>query len=108
MKIAIIGEKDVILGFKPLGFETYPVIDAKEAKERLKSLARDRDYATIYITESLSFQIKESITELSESSNIVVIPGREETLGLVRERLKKISEKALGTDIIIAKSQNSR
>lgn len=100
MKIAIIGEKDTILGFKPLGIETYPVTDAKEAEERLKSLTQDRDYATIYITESLSFQIKESIVELSKFSNIVVVPGKGETLGLARERLKKISEKALGTDII--------
>jgi len=100
VKIAIIGEKDTILGFKPLGIEIYPVTDSKEAEERLKSLAQNRDYATIYITERLSSQIKKSITELSESSNIVVIPGRGESLGLARERLKKISEKALGTDIL--------
>jgi len=100
MKIAIIGEKDTILGFKPLGIETHPVIDAKEAEERLNLLARDRDYATVYITESLSSQIKELITEFSKSSNIVIIPGKGEALGLARERLKKISEKALGTDIL--------
>ncbi len=100
MKIAIIGEKDAILGFKPSGIETHPVTDAKEAEERLRSLAQDRDYGTICITESLSSQIKESITELSKFSNIVVIPGRGKALGLAKERLKNISEKALGTDII--------
>ena len=100
MKIAIIGEKDTILGFKPLGIETFPVVDSKEAEERLKLLAQDRNYATIYITESLSSQIKELITEFNESSNIVIIPGKGEALGLARERLKKISEKALGTDIL--------
>lgn len=100
MKIAIIGEQDVILGFKPLGFETYPVTDAKEAEEKLKSLAQDRDYATIYLTESLSFQIKELIAELSKLSNIVIIPGRGKALGLAREKLKRISAKALGTDIL--------
>jgi V/A-type H+-transporting ATPase subunit F len=100
MKIAIIGKKDAILGFKPLGIEIYPVTDAKEAEERLKTLAQDRDYATIYITESLSSQIKELIAELNKFSNIIVIPGKGEALGLARERLKKISEKALGTDII--------
>ncbi|MCK4648279.1 V-type ATP synthase subunit F [bacterium] len=100
MKIAIIGEKDAILGFKPLGIDTHPVIDAKEAEERLKTLTQDRDYVTIYITESLSSQIKESIVELNKFSNIVVIPGQGETLGLARERLKKVSEKALGTDIL--------
>ncbi|HEA47162.1 MAG TPA: V-type ATP synthase subunit F [bacterium] len=100
MKIAIIGEKDAILGFSALGIETYPVTDAKEAGERLKNLTQNRDYATIYLTESLSSQIKELITELSDFSNIVVIPGRGESLGLARERLKKISEKALGTDVL--------
>jgi len=100
VKIAIIGEKDTILGFKPLGIETHPVTDAKEAEERLKTLAQDRDYATIYITESLCPQIKGSIAGLSKFSNIVIVPGKGETLGLTRERLKKISEKALGTDIL--------
>lgn len=100
MKIAIIGGKDAILGFSASGIETHPVTDAKEAEERLRSLAQDRDYATIYITESLSPQIKGLITELSKFSNIVVIPGRGEVLGLARERLRKISEKALGTDIL--------
>ncbi len=105
MKIAIIGEKDTILGFKPLGIEIYPVTDSKGAEERLKSLAQNRDYATIYITESLSSQIKESITDLSKFSNIVVIPAKGEALGLARERLKKISEKALGTDILKAEEK---
>ncbi|MBU4128810.1 V-type ATP synthase subunit F [bacterium] len=100
MKIAIIGEKDAILGFKPLGIETHPVIDAKEAEERLRSLVQDRDYGTIYITESLSSQIKGLIIELGKLSNIVIIPARGEALGLARERLKKISEKALGTNIL--------
>lgn len=100
MKIAIIGEKDAILGFKPSGIEIHPVTDSKEVKERLKSLAQDRDYGTIYITESLSSQIKDLVAELSKFSNIVVIPAKGETLGLARERLKKISEKALGTDIL--------
>ncbi len=101
MKIAVIGEQDAILGFRPLGVEIYPVIDTKEAEERLRSLTQDRGYATIYITESLSSQrLKELIIELSKFSNIVVIPGRGEILGVARERLKKISEKALGTDIL--------
>ncbi|MBU4309978.1 V-type ATP synthase subunit F [bacterium] len=100
MRIAIIGEKDAILGFKPLGIETHPVIDAKEAEERLRSLVQDRDYGTIYITESLSSQIKGLIIELGKLSNIVIIPARGEALGLARERLKKISEKALGTNIL--------
>lgn len=100
MRIAIIGEKDAILGFKPLGIETHPVIDAKEAEERLRSLVQDRDYGTIYITESLSSQIKGLIIELGKLSNIVIIPARGKALGLARERLKKISEKALGTNIL--------
>ena len=108
MKIAIIGEKDAILGFKPSGIETHPVIDTKEAEERLKNLAQDRDYATIYIAENLSSQLEELVAELSKFSNIVVIPVKGEALGLAKERLKKISEKALGTDIITAKSQNTR
>ncbi len=99
MKIAIIGDKDVILGFRPLGIETHPVVDVREAEERLKSLAQNKDYATICLTETFAFQIKELIMELSKFSNIVVIPGKGEVLGFTRERLKKISEKALGTDI---------
>jgi V/A-type H+-transporting ATPase subunit F len=100
MKMAIIGESNVVLGFRPLGIETYPVTDATEAEEKLKNLVQSRDYAIIYLAESLASQMKELVAQLGKFSNIIVIPVRGGTLGLARDRLKKISARALGTDIL--------
>ena len=39
-KIAVLGDKDSILGFKALGLETFPVESVEEGKKTLHDLAR--------------------------------------------------------------------
>ena len=48
LKIAVIGGRETVMGFKALGLETYPVTDAEEASRALRSLTRENDdYAII-------------------------------------------------------------
>lgn len=42
-KIAVIGGRDTVMGFKALGLETYPAADGAEAGRILKSLTREND-----------------------------------------------------------------
>ena len=52
-KIAVMGDRDSILGFKAIGFDVYPTEGQEEAGE----LARPQDgYALIYITEDSGYQ----------------------------------------------------
>ena len=43
LKIAVIGGRDTVMGFKALGLETYPAADATEAGRVLKELTRGSD-----------------------------------------------------------------
>ena len=38
-KIAVLGDRDSVLGFRALGLETYPTADVEEAKEVVRTLA---------------------------------------------------------------------
>ncbi len=100
-KIAMIGDKDSILGFKALGVSIYPVVDASEAATVLRQ-ASSGDYAIIFITEYFAQGIQDKIKELQQVSlpAITIIPDHREDLGLAMDKLKKIMEKAVGVDIL--------
>ena len=90
-KIAVIGGRDTVMGFKALGLETYPAADGAEAGRILKSLTRDNDdYAIIYID-----KFKDSPTPA-----IILIPGREGSIGLGQSALRAAVERAVGTNIL--------
>ena len=60
LKIAVIGGRDTVMGFKALGLETYPAADAAEAGRVLKSLTRGSgEYAIIYIEEGFAAELVE-------------------------------------------------
>ena len=41
VKIAVIGGRETVLGFKALGLDVFPVEDGAEAKPLLRRLAQD-------------------------------------------------------------------
>ena len=50
LKIAVIGGRDTVMGFKALGLETFPASDSQSALKALRKLTKDsNDYAIIYI-----------------------------------------------------------
>ena len=52
LKIAVIGGKDTVIGFKAVGLEACPADNAAEARQALKDLTKEgSDYAIIYIEE---------------------------------------------------------
>ena len=48
-KIAVLGDKDSVLGFKALGLDVFPAESAEEAKRTLHALAKE-NYAVVYLT----------------------------------------------------------
>ena len=91
------------MGFKALGLETFPAADAGEASRVLRSLTRDSgDYAIIYIEENLAAQLSSEIDKFKDSPTpaIILIPGREGSLGLGQTALKAAVERAVGTNIL--------
>ncbi len=91
------------MGFKALGLETCPAADAQEAREALRRLTRESDeYAIIYIEEALAQQLAAEIGKFKDSPTpaIILIPGREGSIGLGQTALKEAVERAVGTNIL--------
>ena len=100
-KIAVLGDRDSVLGFKALGLDTFFVESADEARHTLHQLAKET-YAIIYITEHLAAQIPAEIERRREdvSPGVILIPGREGSLGIGTAGVHAAAEKAVGADIL--------
>lgn len=101
--IAVIGDYDSIYGFAALGFETIPVSDAGEAKQRLSMLA-ESGYGIIYITEALAANLRDEITKYQDRliPAIIEIPGMHGNTGAGIYEVKKSVERAVGSDILFS------
>ena len=103
LKIAVIGGKDTVIGFKAVGLEACPAVNAQEALLALRELTKEgSEYAIIYIEEKLAQEISHEINKFKDSPTpaIILIPGREGSLGLGQSALKEAVERAVGTNIL--------
>ena len=103
LKIAVIGRRDTVMGFTALGLEAYPGADGTEAKAILRALTHDReDVAIIYIEEDIAAQLQSQIDKIKDSPKpaIILIPGREGSLGMGLSALNAAVERAIGTNIL--------
>ena len=100
-KIAVLGDRDSIYGFAALGLDTYPVYDPTEAIRTLRRLA-EGNYAVIYITEALAAEIDEELDRYRSQRlpAIILIPGREGSLGIGKANIQSAIERAVGADIL--------
>ncbi len=100
-QIAVLGDKDSVLGFKALGLATFPVENADEARVTLHRIARE-NYAVIYLTETLAAPLEQDIARYKDELTpaIILIPGKEGSLGIGMRNIKKAVERAVGADIL--------
>jgi V/A-type H+-transporting ATPase subunit F len=100
-KIAVLGDKDSVLGFKALGLDVYCVESVDEAKSKLHHLARE-DYAVVYLTEQLARYMEDELNRYKDELTpaIILIPGKEGSLGIGMANVKKSVERAVGADIL--------
>lgn len=100
-KIAVMGDRDSILGFQALGLDVFSSEDATEARRTLHKLSRG-DYAVIYITEQLASLLSADIARYKDSVTpaIILIPGKSGSLGLGADALQSAVERAVGADIL--------
>ena len=100
-KIAVVGDKDSVLGFKALGLDVHSVDSVDEAKKAVHSLAKE-NCAIIYLTEQLAAQMQAEIARYKDSLTpaIILIPGKEGSLGIGMANVKTAVERAVGADIL--------
>jgi len=103
-KIALLGDRDSLLGFQLLGISIFEIFNKEEAIKTLNNLIKE-SFAVIFITEEVANQILEVIEELQKKPliSITIIPSKIESKNLGINLLRKNVEKAIGTDIIFKK-----
>jgi V/A-type H+-transporting ATPase subunit F len=108
--IAIIGPKDIVLGFKAIGVHTFFASNAEETLTHLQELKVQNlegselpRYAIIFILESHAKAIPEDEYKKITADAlpaVIALPGPEGSTGFGLERLGQIVEKAIGSNIL--------
>ncbi len=100
-KIAVLGDRDSVMGFKALGLDVYPAETPEEARAILHRLAKE-PYAVIYLTEQLALHLAHEIARYKDNLTpaIILIPGKEGSLGIGMKNVSRAVERAIGADIL--------
>lgn len=100
-KIAVLGDRESVIGFKALGLSTFEAESSDIGREILHKIAKE-NYAIIYITEQLASAIPEDVAKYQNDVTpaVILIPGKEGTLGIGQTALQTAVEKAVGADIL--------
>ncbi|MDD3777107.1 MAG: V-type ATP synthase subunit F [Actinomycetota bacterium] len=100
-KIAAIGENDIMLIFKAIGADVFPVSSYSQAAPKIKQAAQE-GYGVIFITETMAAQLDDIIREYSDKflPSIVVIPGLGKRNNYAIQRLRQAIIKAVGIDVM--------
>ena len=101
-KIAIIGDRDSVLGYMALGFATYEAPNAEEAGKILHRLVKDEKYAIIFIVENYAEQLVEETAKYKSMPLPAIIPivGRAGSSGFGMNNIRSAVERAVGADIL--------
>ena len=99
--IAVVGDWNSVMGFKALGLDTHPAATPDEARDIIHELAKT-NCAIIYLTEQLAKALPDVISRYKDELRpaIILIPGREGSLGIGRADIQSSIERAVGADIL--------
>ena len=102
-KIGVLGGRETVMGFKALGLEVYPVENPEEAKRVFRDVTSgDDQLAILYVEENLAERLRHDIDRFKDTPTpaIILIPGRDGSLGLGLSALQAAVERAVGTNIL--------
>lgn len=101
--IAVIGDKDSVLAFKAIGISAYAVTEVQEARETLKTLARN--YKVIFIIDELAIRLEDLLARYKARPypTIIPLPSSKGSNGYGMQGIHKDVEKAIGTDILFGR-----
>ena len=85
-KIAVLGDRDSVLGFRALGLDVFFADDAETGRKALRRLAQE-----------LSAEIARYQDDMLPA--VILIPGKGGALGLADRALHAAVERAVGADI---------
>lgn len=99
-KIAVIGDRGSILGFKAVGFKVFEAEEGQSIMDLTAELVKD-DYGIIFVTEEIMAENLDVVEKYKDDKlpAIIPIPSRNGTLGIGMDNIHKNVERAVGADI---------
>lgn len=99
-KIAVVGDKESILGFSAIGMDMYPAYEEEDIKKVIPQLIEE-NYAIIYITENVSIKAQKYLTKIQTNRipAIITIPSNTGSMQWGEKRIKDMVQKAVGIEI---------
>ena len=100
-EIAMIGDRDSILGFKALGVAIFPVNNSSESTEALHEIIK-QEFKVAFITEQMAPSPEEIASIMGDNTFPVVtmVPSNRGATGLAMQRIQTLVRKAAGADIL--------
>lgn len=100
-RLAVLGDFASVLGYRTLGFEVRAADNKEDGERELSSLVKE-GFAVIYVTEQLAVHISEEIDKYKDMPlpAIILIPGRDGSLGIGMKNVHSAVERAVGADIL--------
>lgn len=105
-KVAVLGDLDMIIGFRGLGLYTREVKSAAEAETVLKDLAK-ADYGVIYLSEAIAAENPSLLEPYRKriTPALILIPSGRGGSDFALSRLKEQVKRAVGIDILSTKKK---
>jgi len=107
MNICVIGDKDMVMGFRLAGVTAaYPIEKVSETASVLEQ-ALQKEYDLIVISENPASFVSEQISELRSKSHPVVIevPDKTGSTGHAKKNIQDMIRRAVGIDITSKESE---
>ena len=100
-KIAVLGDRDSVIGFKALGLDVWSAPSDNKLSELFTQIVNS-EYAIIYVTEQYATLLSHEIERFKDSPTpaIICIPGTGGSLGLGMKALQSSVERAIGANIL--------
>lgn len=101
-KVAVVGDRTSVSGFRPLGFAVFPLTEPAEARALWPELAGGT-YGAVFVTEPVYEEIDDLLAEVADQvlPAVTVIPGAGSEGGVGEKKLARAIERALGTTVLI-------
>ena len=101
-KIAVIGDKDSVLGFRAAGFTTFFASSSEQAREALHKAASSGEYAIVFLTDDLCEALSDEIERYRSEPipAIIPLPSKNGSSGYGMAGVKRSVERAVGADIL--------
>lgn len=101
-KIAVLGDRSSVAGFRPLGFAVFALGTPGEARELWPRLVSG-EFGVVLVTEPVYQEIDDLVAEAADEAlpAVTVIPGAGSEGGVGEKKLARAIERALGTTVPI-------